>query len=280
MTSAATVAELQLAIVQENSQIRIGAKVLDLGCGNGDVVQAWRDLGYQAYGCDFKFKQGERVERLLADGRISLIEQKPYRLPYPNQTFDVIITNQVMEHVADYSSTLAEIRRILKPEGCCLHIFPSRGVLIEPHVFIPFATILQNRQWIALWALLGLRRASQRGLTWRRVAEQNYSYLRSSTNYLTAAELRVEFSRHFQVFRYVEKSFLRHSPNARGRWLNAAGRVLPVVYPLYRRLWSRVIFTAAPVPFEPDKDDLDFNFRNARETYSDETCADNNGRRP
>lgn len=55
-----------------------------------------------------------------------------------------------MEHVLDYPSTVAEMRRVLKPGGCCLHIIPSRHVPIEPHVFVPLATILRSEFWLQL----------------------------------------------------------------------------------------------------------------------------------
>jgi len=40
--------------------------------------------------------------------------------PFPNQTFDVVICNHVMEHVADDSLAMAEVHRILKPGGWAL----------------------------------------------------------------------------------------------------------------------------------------------------------------
>ena len=40
------------------------ARILDLGCGNGDSVQALRERGHEAFGCDFQFKEGPHRERL------------------------------------------------------------------------------------------------------------------------------------------------------------------------------------------------------------------------
>lgn len=238
----AVIARLQRAIVDDAAfPVGKGMRVLDLGCGNGSTVRGWMDMGFDAYGCDFQFKGGPNVEELVRDERISLIAQDPYRLPYPDVSFDIIVTNQVFEHVNDYDATLREMRRVLKPDGCCLNVFPARGLVIEPHVFVPFATVLQNRAWLKLWALLGIRKGNQRALPWREVAERNHDYLTTSTNYLSSREIRRHFLNHFTDTRYVERVFLRHSPNGRGRALYRLGRTFPPLFVLYRSLWSRVV---------------------------------------
>ena len=76
MTYRSQLAALQAAILGDAADAPTpGARVLDLGCGNGDVVQQWLDLGFDAHGCDLKFKKGPLVDRLEDSGRIELIEQ-------------------------------------------------------------------------------------------------------------------------------------------------------------------------------------------------------------
>ena len=235
-------ATLQAAVLREvGSRPHSKLSVLDVGCGNGATVKAWLNLGADAHGCDFSFKPGPDVDDLTNQKRITAISTAPYRLPYPDESFDVVLTNQVMEHVRDYRATLAEMRRVLKPDGYCLHTFPARYVPIEPHIFVPFATVLQARWWLALWALLGVRKSTQQGAEWRKVADDNLRYLQRSTNYLTGRELRRNFTSHFGNVRYVERSFLKNSPNPRGRLLYRAASALPPLFLLYRVFWSRVI---------------------------------------
>jgi ubiquinone/menaquinone biosynthesis C-methylase UbiE len=241
---------MHLATVQKNIltdcgfQPALGMRVLDLGCGNGELVREWLDHGYEAYGCDFDFKDGDQVSILVGEGRVRKIEC-PYRLPFTDAYFDLIVTNQVMEHVSDYPLTLAEMRRVLKPDGSTLHIFPSRYVPIEPHVFVPLATVFRSPLWLKLWAWIGIRNVYQRGLDWRSVAKRNQEYLNLSTNYLTRHQLRIEFSRQFRDVKEVETLFLKHSPNAKGRALFQMGNRLPFLFYLYRTFWSRVIVTRA-----------------------------------
>jgi ubiquinone/menaquinone biosynthesis C-methylase UbiE len=146
-----------------------------------------------------------------------------------------------MEHVKDYPATLAEIRRVMKPDGILLNIFPARLRPIEPHVHVPFGTVFQSKAWLSFWALLGIRTPTQKGKNWREVAAENYTYLHSHTNYLTGPALQREFSRFFGNVRYVETSFLKFSPNARGRRLYRLGTKLPFIFLFYRSFWSRLL---------------------------------------
>ena len=246
MADTPNIADLQAKILTSAGfPLQRGMRILDVGCGNGEEVRGLLALGYDAYGCDFAFKRGSSVEQMKQEGRIALIPQAPYRMPYPDSHFDVLVSNQVMEHVRDYPATLSEMRRVLKPGGCCLHLFPSRGMPIEPHVFIPLATFIKSHSWLALWARLGVRKPNQKGMGWRDVAAENYAYLSTSTNFLPGAEIERHFRSHFDAFSYREKEFLQNSPHARGRLLYRVGRLIPPIFLLYRTFWSRVVLASA-----------------------------------
>jgi SAM-dependent methyltransferase len=203
-------------------------KILDWGCGAGEVVSHGRAAGFQAFGCDFD-TTAEHCSRI----------ESPYRLPYPDAHFDVVISNQVLEHVMDYDSSLAELARVLKPGGAFLHMFPSRWIPIEPHVFVPFATVIRNRAWLALWALLGVRNQFQRRMPALERARTNHAYLLNHTNYLTRRSIEHYFSRHFGDVKFVERSFLRHSPRAR------AFASVPFADAIYSTFRGRVLFGLA-----------------------------------
>ncbi|MGH8040549.1 MAG: class I SAM-dependent methyltransferase [Rudaea sp.] len=63
------------------------------------------------------------------------------QLPYPDATFDVVLTNHVIEHVGDEQAQrmhLAELRRVLRPDGVGYLAVPNRWMLIEPHYKLAF----------------------------------------------------------------------------------------------------------------------------------------------
>jgi SAM-dependent methyltransferase len=47
------------------------------------------------------------------------------RLPYPDQSFDLIVHSDTLEHVADPMTALAECRRVLRPQGICAFTIPT-----------------------------------------------------------------------------------------------------------------------------------------------------------
>jgi ubiquinone/menaquinone biosynthesis C-methylase UbiE len=141
----------------------------------------------------------------------------------------------------DYDAALAELRRVMKPGGVFLHMFPPRTTPIEPHVFVPLATVVRSKAWLYMWALLGIRNQFQRGLSAAEVAESNRRYLLSSTNYLTRRQIVALFRRYFGQVRFAEAEYLRRSPRAAIRKI---GKV-PGAPAMYRWLRGYVIHGAA-----------------------------------
>ncbi len=146
------------------SEINTETLILDFGCGEGGIVYHLRKQGFKAFGVDI-VKDYENVQkRCEEEGLVEadedafrLIDMSNYKIPFDDNTFDVIISDQVFEHVQNYPEALAEIKRVLKPGGSSLHIIPSRYRLIEGHLFIPLGGIFQGHRYLALCALLGIR---------------------------------------------------------------------------------------------------------------------------
>lgn len=64
----------------------------------------------------------------LVEGRnVDLVMDKPYRIPLPSNSADVILTGQVFEHIPFFFTSMIELRRVLKPGGYLLMTVPSRG---------------------------------------------------------------------------------------------------------------------------------------------------------
>ena len=213
-----------------------GSRLLDLGCGSGTLVQAACDMGLDAHGCDFRewierpYLDTSHTASLMQAGRLQPIET-PYRLPFPDATFDTVISDQVFEHVQDWDTTLAELARVMKPGARFLHLFPARASILEVHVFVPFAGAFHPRWWLTLWAALGVRNGFQRGLGVHETVEQNAEYLRTMVNYLPSGEIARRFSRHFDCSN-AEAQFMRYSPRTRVFLLPA----------LYRTFWHHCVF--------------------------------------
>jgi len=110
-------------------EIMKGKTVLDIGSGAGGKTLYYASLGVQKiYGVDIvpHYEEEARamaVEKGLAD-RAEFITGDATRLPFADNFFDVIIANDVMEHVAQPEAVLREAHRVLKPGGLFFTNFP------------------------------------------------------------------------------------------------------------------------------------------------------------
>ena len=69
-------------------------------------------------------------------------------LPFPDESFDIVISNHVIEHVGDQSAQLdhlSEIRRVLRRGGLGYLAVPNRWALVEPHYRLAFLSWLPRR---------------------------------------------------------------------------------------------------------------------------------------
>ncbi|MDD3642898.1 MAG: class I SAM-dependent methyltransferase [Candidatus Krumholzibacteria bacterium] len=219
--------------------IGAGAAVLDFGCGGGSGVEYMRRRGFDAYGCDLRFKESDAVPELEASGRVRRIETAPYRLPFEDDRFDLVFSCQVFEHVSDYREALGEIRRVLRPGGRSLHIFPSRGRLIESHVRVPLASVFRPRWYLLLWALLGIRTRNQKGISAREVARRNCEVLTERTNYLSRKAIASHVGEFFDEYAFCELAAARHS-RLRPAW--PVLRRIPFASRLLGAFQTRVLF--------------------------------------
>lgn len=216
--------------------------VLDFGCGSGRYVQELRENGYNAFGCDIELKKEKNVDTdaMVKNLLIRKIDIKNYILPFEDNTFDLIFSDQVFEHVKNYPETLTEISRVLKSGGSCLHVFPSRYKMIESHVFIPFSSAISSYWWISLWVFLGIKNEWTDVKTNKEKSVRYFNYLRDNTNYLSRREISKIFKSHFREVIFCENMFLKFSN--KGKYLSAIPLV-PLIYSTFR---SRVILTKTP----------------------------------
>jgi SAM-dependent methyltransferase len=157
--------------------------VLDFGCGRGGLVNGLCKLGVDAYGCDVDpYWEGEQP-------RLRPISRSPYRLPFDDESIDVVVSTSVLEHAQNTRELFFEIKRILKPDGYAIHLYPVKWYLPwEPHIYVPLVNYFWPKVpgwWLALWAWLGIRNEYQKGLSWREVTELNKKYCTSGLCYRT-----------------------------------------------------------------------------------------------
>jgi SAM-dependent methyltransferase len=116
-------------------------RILDVGCGRGDTVAWLLSRGWEAYGVDISAGYLERGRQYLrevgADPERLRAIQGDSAYPFDNEFFDVVISDQVIEHVADLPAFCREVARVSASGGIGLHIFPAKWRPIEVHLQMP-----------------------------------------------------------------------------------------------------------------------------------------------
>jgi 2-polyprenyl-3-methyl-5-hydroxy-6-metoxy-1,4-benzoquinol methylase len=111
--------------------------LLDVGCGDGDLIMAAQDRGWRAQGVDFDSAVVKFARQRGADVCLGLLSDQRYE----SDTFDSIVMSHAIEHVPDPTGVLRECYRILKPGG--------RLVLATPNVDGRFHRKFQQ-DWVHL----------------------------------------------------------------------------------------------------------------------------------
>ncbi|MCP4571361.1 MAG: class I SAM-dependent methyltransferase [bacterium] len=183
--------------------------VLDYGCGGGRIVSLMRTRGLDAYGCDVFYGGSQALQNVppeLLDTAIRKIEDD--RIPFPDEHFDLVVTNQVLEHVKDLDLVLREIHRVLKPGGRVLALFPDRGTWLEGHCGVPFLHRFPKGSgsrvgYALLWRTVGFgkNKAGKSRLAWSR---HMCNWLDQWTHYRGYGEVRRLFDRYCTDFRHLE----------------------------------------------------------------------------
>lgn len=124
---------------------------VDIGCGSGGISfhlsPAFKSV------CGIDPEPWQRWDKFIAErSNLSFQEGSVDTLGLADASVDVVICNQVYEHVPSPEALIAQIHRILKPGGICYFAGPNLLYPIEPHVHWPFIHWIPRR-----WALAILR---------------------------------------------------------------------------------------------------------------------------
>jgi SAM-dependent methyltransferase len=119
----------RLAIVERYAPLA-GARALDLGCGVGEYVRAFASRGARALGCDIALPRLAEARRRGAPGLVCAAGEA---LPFATGALDVVVLNEVLEHVQDDRATMREVARVLSPGGTAIVFVPNRLYPFETH---------------------------------------------------------------------------------------------------------------------------------------------------
>ena len=104
----------------EQAGVTVGGSVLDAGCGGGGMPLSFAEEARQVVGIDLAPRFVDAGHRLAAERglrNLHFTRADGQALPFPDASFDMVLSHAVIEHVADAARYMRELARVLKPGG-------------------------------------------------------------------------------------------------------------------------------------------------------------------
>jgi SAM-dependent methyltransferase len=110
------------------------SKILDIGSGEGALVEKYRKKGYDIEGLDLNYSS-----KFVKKGDI-------LKLPYPKNRFDLILCLDVLQYIepSQQSKAIKEIKRVVKKNGLVLFILPNLAHFASRLYFLFFGELIRT----------------------------------------------------------------------------------------------------------------------------------------
>ena len=121
--------ERRLEMILDAAGERIRGRVLENGCGVGMYVQKLTPHAGTVAGLEYDFERSVQAH----EASPHIVNAAGERLPFPAEAFDLILSHEVIEHVQDDCTAIAEMVQSLRPAGRIVLFCPNRGYPFETH---------------------------------------------------------------------------------------------------------------------------------------------------
>lgn len=222
------------ALYEQLRAERGSIRALDFGCGSGTLITRARIHGYDDflgaetyYGDQAMYAEnmtniaGETtnwIARVTEDGK----------LPFPDQHFDFVCSNEVFEHVHDLGPILDELARVTKTGGVHVHLFPTREKVVEVHLDVPLYHRVPAswRERYARWFYgRGIAKWSDQTATFDEWWDKLGPFMRDDVYHRRWTAYEAVFRRRFEVRRREQDKLLFHLGQRRSTPFGVAARV-------------------------------------------------------
>jgi len=121
--------ERRLNMIRAAAGDRLKGCTLENGCGVGMYVERLTPFAGQVTGLEYDESRAREAHERAANITCAAGEE----LPFPDETFDLILSHEVLEHVRNDRQAVSEMVRVLRPGGRMVIFVPNRGYPFETH---------------------------------------------------------------------------------------------------------------------------------------------------
>ena len=133
-----------------------GAKIMEVGCGEGGVLKAFIEKGYTAVGIEIEERRlllgQEWMDEEVKAGKMRFINDDIFKvLPsQPTELFHLIILKDVIEHIGEKEKLIAQLKKNLHPDGAIFFGFPPWQMPFGGHQQMCNNKYLSRTPWLHL----------------------------------------------------------------------------------------------------------------------------------
>lgn len=179
-------------------------KVLDVGCGNGNISRHLGYLGYEVLGVDISDKSIELARSLNNLPNVQFEVKSAEELKAGEARFDAIICSEVLEHLHDPGSLLDELYELLNDEGILIVTVPNGMGPREVFVTRPMQQIMNKEGFMKNFILKFKRMLGYQGTTIQSAAD-NLDHVQ----FFTRSRLeKLSKRKNFQIVQFGKTNFV------------------------------------------------------------------------
>lgn len=117
--------ESNITFLQKTGLLQSPKRILEIGSGRGVMVKKLRDEGHDAVGTEIN---PEYIEYAKEENGMELVKisTETTKLPFSPESFDIVVSFDVFEHIPDTKGHLEEVARLLRPGGQYLLATPNK----------------------------------------------------------------------------------------------------------------------------------------------------------
>ncbi len=111
--------EMGLVVAEIRQHKQNAGNILEIGAGTGVQSRFLASMGYSVEAIDVP-ESGYRESRVWP-----ICDYDGKRIPFPDESFDVVFSSSTLEHIPHVRDFQDEIRRVLRPDGIAIHVVPA-----------------------------------------------------------------------------------------------------------------------------------------------------------
>lgn len=116
--------ETNISFIEKLDLLKPDCKILEIGCGIGSIVNYLTLKGFDVVGTDISSKAINYGRKKYPETTLEVVPAE--HLPYSNNAFEVVLSFDLFEHIADTEQHIKEVKRVLKPGGYYLFQTPNK----------------------------------------------------------------------------------------------------------------------------------------------------------